>query len=161
MLDFLDLPVNETVSDHFASRLPPRLQKLYATVFRCLAHREGWPLVWPCFGRKEKLPLRSKAKRALLGGEKNEALHINEVGWLLDERSYARVRKAISDAEIEFKVLDLADLEQLPPAKRVFFISNIEGSSKFMQEDALESLRLRLAGRDGSSSDHNGCGTLL
>lgn len=155
MLDFLDEPIDESVAPRLAAQLPSHLKDLYLEVFACLARREGWPLVWPSFGRSTRLSLRGlpNAKRRL-GGGRNEALHVNEAGWLFDERRYALARGAIEAAEaVDFRAVELADLGALVPARRVVFISNIDGSPQFMQDDALASLRARLAGAAGAARD--------
>ena len=117
------------------------------------------------------------------------------MGWLRDEQSYARVREAVPPERREFRLLDLAEMEEsekgevllrgagtlrysfllnasvqwqpdgltididkqflgagflgappislkeLPPASRVFFISNIDGAQQFLEGPAY--LRLR------------------
>jgi len=160
MLDFLDLPVDRSVADNVRTQLPADLHGLYDTVFQCVAHREGWPLVWPSFGNKEKLPIRelSNAKRRL-GGGRNEALHINEAGWLKDEKSYGRVRTLLASARPLFKHMELADGLELAPGRRVVWISNIVGSPQFLDSNSLDLLRDTLT--DGPAQNSSTSGTLL
>jgi len=50
MLDFLDQPWESGIEADIVEQLPNHLRAMYATVFKCLAHRAGWPAVWPSFG---------------------------------------------------------------------------------------------------------------
>lgn len=156
MLDFVELPVDGAVEAEVLAQLPPRLREVYGAVFACLARRAGWPPVWPCFGRQQRLPARRlpNAKRRL-GGGRNEALHVGEVGWLRDEQSYGRLRAAALPELCAFRRFDLAEPPALEPARRVFFISNVDGSPQFMDSTGLDNLRAMLRGADDSG------GTLL
>eukprot|EP00445_Apocalathium_hangoei_P024095 CAMPEP_0203921708 /NCGR_PEP_ID=MMETSP0359-20131031/61826_1 /ASSEMBLY_ACC=CAM_ASM_000338 /TAXON_ID=268821 /ORGANISM="Scrippsiella Hangoei, Strain SHTV-5" /LENGTH=483 /DNA_ID=CAMNT_0050849441 /DNA_START=1 /DNA_END=1452 /DNA_ORIENTATION=+ len=159
MLDFLDVPIDERIEPRVLEMLPSHLRDVYTAAFACAARREGWPLVWPSFGYKEKLPLRRlpNAKRRL-GGGRNEALHINEAGWLKDEISYERARQALAGIKVEFRSLELGDLRSPAVARRVVFISNIDGSPQFMNEQALGRLRLELSGGTGIQSEPDRAG---
>merc|ERR1719433_281720 len=166
MLDFLEQPLESGIETNIAEQLPNHLRAMYATVFKCLAHRAGWPAVWPSFGWKERLPVPklSNARRRL-GGGRNESFHINEVGWLKDEASYSRVRTIASPFRCAFRLLDLKELPQLPPGRRIFFISNIDGSPQFLGSDSLDHLTASLGVPQDEGSKHAGDsssnGTLL
>lgn len=177
MLDFLDQPLDDVIEADIAALLPPRLREVYAKVFACVAGRQGWPLVWPSFGRAEKLPIRElSTSKKRLGGGRNEALHVNEVGWLRDEESYARVRDLTARVAPEFELLDLnAVAARLRARRRVVFISNIDTAPQFMAGEALADLRASLLaaaakparletkdeGGDGCQEDEAGSGSLL
>mmetsp|Transcript_10652 Transcript_10652/g.21595 ORF Transcript_10652/g.21595 Transcript_10652/m.21595 type:complete len:98 (-) Transcript_10652:6-299(-) len=78
-------------------------------------------------------------------------MHINEAGWLRDERSYGRVREALLAAPPELRELDLANLGGLQPGLRhVVFISNIDTARQFLDGEVLERLRAQLRGESGA-----------
>eukprot|EP00439_Symbiodinium_sp_Y106_P033114 s1034_g3.t5 len=188
MMDFLDLPVDRDIESSIACQLPAKLQGDYRTVFTCISAPCGWPVAWPSFGQREKLPKRRSCVASLtksqrrLGGQKNEAFHINECGWLKEERSYCRLRALLMDlrasGSLSFQRKNLTDMHPTdgstarrsgdkpnlgplalshlcsqPEGLCVLFISNIEGSPQFLDELALKNLR------QGLSRGHGG--TLL
>eukprot|EP00439_Symbiodinium_sp_Y106_P033066 s1034_g3.t4 len=162
MMDFLDLPVDRDIESSIACQLPAKLQGDYRTVFTCISAPCGWPVAWPSFGQREKLPKRRSCVASLtksqrrLGGQKNEAFHINECGWLKEERSYCRLRALLMDlrasGSLSFQRKNLTDMHPTD-GSTVLFISNIEGSPQFLDELALKNLR------QGLSRGHGG--TLL
>merc|ERR1712032_185596 len=166
MLDFLERPLESGIEANIAEQLPNHLRAMYATVFKCLAHRAGWPAVWPCFGWKERLPVPklSNARRRL-GGGRNESFHINEVGWLKDEASYNRLRKIAPLSSCDFRLLDLKELPKLSHGRRVFYISNIDGSPQFLKSDCLDHVIANLGKPQTEDSkitgDGSSNGTLL
>lgn len=148
MMDFLDLPVNQESFRQTSQRLPAHLRHLYDQISQSLSGPRGWPVAWPCFGGRSSLPQRpglSKAQRRL-GGGRNEALHINEAGWLETEASFQEAKDAVLDLEeIEFKLMNLKNLEK-SGERRVVYISNIDGSPQFLAEDALSEWRREAKG---------------
>lgn len=109
-------------------------------------------MAWPCFGQRETLPKRRPATLRLtksqrrLGGNRNEAFHINEVGWLLSDTSYLELRTSLLQIErIEFQLLNLQDLPKAAD-QRIVFISNIDGSPQFLAEDSLREWREQASG---------------
>ncbi|CAE7034692.1 Pol [Symbiodinium natans] len=148
MMDFLDLPVDSSLL--CSMQLPERLRGLYATVVGCISEPSGWPVAWPSFGQRELIPKRRMAPVSLtkserrLGGQKNEAFHINEEGWLKDESSYRRVRALLMDLRASGSVsFELMNLKDVSPAdgQSVLFISNIDGSPQFLADSALDTVR--------------------
>lgn len=120
-------------------------------VFRCISQPSGWPVAWPCFGQRETLPKRRPATLSLtksqrrLGGNRNEAFHINEVGWLLSDTSYLELRTSLLQKRIDFQLLNLQDLPKAAD-QRIVFISNIDGSPQFLAEDSLREWREQASG---------------
>lgn len=162
MLDFLDLPEDVNARKEIQEALPPELQNVYSTIFSCVAQRRGWPLVWPSFGHRDRLPSnRLSTARRRLGGGRNEAFHINEAGWLKDEKSYALVREAFSEKPPELLLMNLEEVPSrvLAQSRAVLFISNIEGSPQFMKSDTLNTVREALRRRSGVQGGESG--TLL
>ncbi|CAE7284758.1 Pol [Symbiodinium microadriaticum] len=162
MMDFLDLPVDRDIESSIVCQLPAKLQGLYRTVFTCISTPCGWPVAWPSFGQHELLPKRRNCVASLtksqrrLGGQKNEAFHINECGWLREEMSYCRLRALLMDlrasGSLSFQRMNLKDMHPTD-GPTVLFISNIDGSPQFLDELALANLR------QGLSRGHGG--TLL
>lgn len=147
MMDFLDLPVDSNIQSMMSEKiLDPILKDLYKDVFECISQPSGWPIAWPCFGRQETLPKNRLATRSLtksqrrLGGNRNEAFHVNEVGWLVSDTSYQQLRSMLQVPEIEFRLMNLRDLPRVAD-QRIVFISNIDGSPQFLKEDTLGVLR--------------------
>ena len=148
MMDFLDLPINQESFRQTSQQLPAHLRGLYKQVFESLSGPKGWPVAWPCFGQRSSLPRRPGLSRAQrrLGGARNEALHINEAGWLESERSFEEAKTAVLELEeIEFKRMNLQDLETSGD-NRVVYISNIDGSPQFLAENALSEWRREAKG---------------
>ena len=164
MMDFLDLPVDPNMQSLMSERLGcedsnlnlseselSKLSELYKDVFECISQPSGWPVAWPCFGQRETLPKRRLATMSLtksqrrLGGNRNEAFHINEAGWLVSDTSYLELRSSLQLLEIEFQLLNLRDLPKVAD-QRIVFISNIDGSPQFLAEDILGEWRRQASG---------------
>ena len=82
----------------------------------------------------------SQSLKGGLGGNRNEAFHVNEVGWLVSDTSYQQLRSMLQVPEIEFRLMNLRDLPRVAD-QRIVFISNIDGSPQFLKEDTLGVLR--------------------
>ena len=152
MMDFLEMPADPNIYSMMSAQLDEHLKELYKDVFECISQPSGWPVAWPCFGQGETLPKRRMAAVSLtksqrrLGGNRNEAFHINEVGWLASDSSYTELRSLLLQLpEIEFQVLNLRDLPKVAD-QRIVFISNIDGSPQFLAEDMLGKWKQQASG---------------